>query len=169
MFEIAWSFIKNSCKNLFNSSISQDNTEMNKISEAGIEFIKKHEGCELTSYQDEAGVWTIGYGSIDGVTPNMTITQNEADKRLADHLEHMCFNVDSLIRVAVKQCQFDALCSFAYNLGLGALTRSTLLKLVNRSEFKNAADEFPKWDMAGGHISQGLVKRRADERKLFLS
>ena len=72
-------------------------------------------------------------------------------------------------RVKLNQNQFDALVSFTYNLGAGALGSSTLLGKLNRGDFEGAADEFPKWNKAGGKVLNGLVKRRAAERSLFLS
>lgn len=139
------------------------------ISPNGINLIKKFEGCKLNAYLDQAGVPTIGYGSTEGVRLSMTITQDEAEKMLKDHLDVVCHNVSGMLKVEVDQNQFDALCSFAYNLGCAALKRSTLLSLLNQGDFDGAAEQFPKWCMAGGVENAGLKRRRIAEQELFLS
>lgn len=140
-----------------------------KISKEGLDLIKKFEGVRLKAYQDIVGIWTIGYGSTDNVYEGLTITQKEADQRLCDYLNNLCKQLDNIIKVPLKQCQIDAICSFAYNLGVGALKRSTLLIKLNKSDFEGAAEEFLKWDMAKGKQIPGLTKRREAEKKLFLS
>lgn len=139
------------------------------ISQKGIDIIKKFEGCKLTAYQDQTGVWTIGYGSTENVTPNLTITQDDAEARLINHLSNICSLITGYIKVPCNQNEFDALCSFAYNLGAAALKRSTLLQKMNTGDYMGAADEFHKWCMVAGHPSPGLLRRRVAERTLFLS
>ena len=138
-----------------------------KISGAGLALIRDCEGCRLAAYRDAAGVWTIGYGDTEDVTPGLLITQAEAERRLAARLA--CFEaaVSQLVRVALRQGEFDALVSFAYNLGAGALARSTLLRKLNAGDRAGAAAEFGKWVQAGGAVLPGLVTRRARERALF--
>ena len=145
-----------------------------EISKNGLALLKRFEGCELTAYQDAAGVWTIGYGwtqPVNGVPPEkgMTITQEAVDSLLSSGVMQYERGVTSLLKVTVNQNQFDALVDFAYNLGVNALAGSTLLKKLNARDFAGAADEFPKWNKAGGRVLNGLVKRRAAERSLFLS
>lgn len=144
-----------------------------EISETGIALIKKFEGCELKAYQDSVGVWTIGYGwthPVNGrkVGAGMVITQATAESLLREGVRPFADGVSKLVTVAINQNQFDALVSFAYNLGLGSLKTSTLLKMLNAGNKKAAADEFLKWCRAGGKILNGLVKRRTAERELFL-
>ena len=138
-----------------------------KISQKGIGLIKRFEGCKLNAYICPAGIPTIGYGSTDGVTIGDSITQDEAEVLLREDLERFERGVEALAP-DVNQNQFDALVSFAYNLGLAALSGSTLLKKVKAKEWVAAADEFPKWKHAGGKVLPGLVARRAAEALLFL-
>lgn len=145
-----------------------------EMSKNGLAMLKSFEGCELTAYQDSVGVWTIGYGwtqPVNGkpVSKGMTITQDTADSLLCSGVVQYEKGVKGLLKVAVNQNQFDALVDFAYNLGVKALEGSTLLKKLNAGDYAGAADEFPRWNKAGGKVLNGLVKRRAAERSLFLS
>ncbi|MFV9175997.1 lysozyme [Serratia marcescens] len=144
------------------------------ISKNGIELIKRFEGLELEAYQDSVGVWTIGYGwtqSVDGkkIAPGMRIDQATADRLLKCGIVQYEQGVNQLVKVRITQGQFDALVSFAYNLGLRSLSTSTLLQKLNAGDTKGAADEFGKWVNAGGKRLDGLVVRRAAEREMFLS
>jgi lysozyme len=144
------------------------------MSEKGIALLKKFEGCELTAYQDSVGVWTIGYGWTQPVgdrpvSKEMVITQGVADSLLRSGIVQYAKEVAGLVNVDVNQNQLDALIDFAYNLGVKALKSSTLLKKLNAGDYAGAADEFPKWNKAGGKVLRGLVERRAAERTLFLS
>ncbi|ATF92139.1 Phage-related lysozyme (muraminidase) [Cedecea neteri] len=145
-----------------------------RMSKKGFALLTRFEGCELAAYQDPVGVWTIGYGwtkPVDGlpVAGEMVITQDVADRLLSSGIMQYEKEVAGLISVDVNQNQFDALVDFAYNLGPGALKSSTLLKKLNAGDLAGAADEFPKWNKAGGKVLRGLVERRAAERTLFLS
>jgi GH24 family phage-related lysozyme (muramidase) len=145
-----------------------------QISNAGISLIKQFEGCKLKAYQDSVGVWTIGYGwtqPVDGrkIGPGMVIDQATAERLLKCGLVQYEQGVNQLVKVIITQGQFDALVSFAYNLGLRSLSTSTLLRKLNAGDKQGAADEFGKWVNAGGVRLNGLVKRRAAERELFLS
>jgi lysozyme len=137
------------------------------ISQVGIDLIKKFEGCILHAYKDAVGVPTIGYGHTGGVIANQTITQAEADTLLRHDLDKFEDGVMNLVKVPINQNQFDALVSFSFNLGLGNLGNSTLLKYVNAKNFTAAAKEFAKWNKAGGEVLDGLTKRRAAEAALF--
>lgn len=138
-----------------------------QTSSAGVTLIKSFEGCVLKAYKDIVGVWTNGYGNTKNVTPDTTITQAQADSDLAANLKTYEDAVNQLVTVAINQCQFDALVSFAFNLGVGSLKKSTLLKLVNEGKFDEAAAQFEKWDMAGGKHVAGLTRRRQAEAALF--
>ncbi|MBE4973212.1 lysozyme [Serratia sp. X3] len=144
------------------------------ISKNGIELIKRFEGLRLKAYQDSVGVWTVGYGwtqPVDGkkVGPGMQIDQATADRLLKCGVVLYEQGVNQLVKVRITQGQFDALVSFAYNLGLRSLSTSTLLKKLNTGDKAGAADEFGKWVNAGGKRLDGLVARRAAEREMFLS
>jgi len=145
-----------------------------QTSSRGIALIKEFEGCRLTAYQDSVGVWTIGYGwtyPVDGksIKRGMTIDQATADRLLKTGLVGYENDILKLVKVKLNQGQFDALVSFTYNLGARALSTSTLLKKLNAGDCRGAADEFPRWNKAGGQVLAGLTNRRAAERSLFLS
>ncbi|EMP5337354.1 TPA: lysozyme [Citrobacter freundii] len=148
-----------------------------QTSHEGIALIKGFEGCRLTAYPDPGtggAPWTIGYGwthPIDGkpVKPGMTIDQETADRLLKTGLVSYENDVLKLVRVKLTKGQFDALVSFAYNVGSRALSTSTLLKKLNAGDIKGAADEFLRWNKAGGKVLNGLTRRREAERALFLS
>lgn len=130
---------------------------------------KAFEGCKLVSYQDSVGVWTIGYGHTRGVTPGMVCTQEMADAWLLEDMALAEADVNHVVKAAIDQGEFDAMVDFAFNLGCGAFNSSTLLKLVNEGKFDEAALQFPRWDMAGGHIVAGLLRRRLAEQASFTS
>lgn len=141
------------------------------ISRNGIELIKRFEGCKLTAYKCPAGVLTIGYGHTgDDVTEGLTISQEDANDLLFDDV--LCFEngVNNLVEgLDLSQGMFDALVCFAFNVGLGALKQSTLLKLLKDGKALEASNEFGKWNKSGGKVLDGLTKRRAAEADLFLS
>ena len=144
-----------------------------RISDKVISLIKQFEGLRLTAYQDSVGVWTIGYGwtqPVDGkpIRPGMTIKEETAERLLRTGLVGYESDVSKLVKVKLTQGQFDALVSFAYNLGPRALSTSTLLQKLNAGDYAGAADEFPRWNKAGGKVLPGLTLRREAERALFL-
>jgi len=139
-----------------------------KISEAGIALIKHYEGLQLRPYICPAGKATIGYGHTGpDVVFGITITEADADKLLREDLHFSERGVETYAHVPLTQGQFDALVSFAFNLGIGAMRDSTLLKKVNARDFEGAAAEFGKWVHGGGRVLPGLIKRRAAEVALF--
>ena len=144
-----------------------------KTATKGIELIKEFEGCRLTAYKCPAGVWTIGYGhtgTVDGkaIASGMTISAAKATELLKADLATYEAAVNSYVTAPITQNMFDALVSFAFNCGSGALKSSTLLKKLNGKDYSGAAAEFPKWNKAGGKVLNGLVRRRAREQQLFL-
>ena len=140
------------------------------ISEAGLEAIKAHEGLRLNAYKDPVGVVTIGYGSTGKhVSMGMSITESEAEALLRKDIARFEKCVTEYVTIPITQGMYDALVSFAFNLGCGALKRSTLLRDLNNSEIDKAADEFLRWDHAGGKKLAGLTRRRKEEREMFLS
>lgn len=141
-----------------------------EITNEGINLIKEFEGLELKAYLCPAGVWTIGYGHTKGVKKGQVITQLEADNLLKEDLSSFEKGVTRLIKSNINQNQFDALVSFAFNLGLTNLKSSTLLKKVNSNpDDRTIVDEFIKWIYAGGKQLEGLKKRRQAEAYLYFS
>lgn len=146
-----------------------------KTNQAGLTLIKSFEGFVPHPYQDPIGVWTIGYGSIFGLdnkrvtADHPTITEEQAVDLLVRDMTRAEQSVERNIKVPLSDNQFAALVSFVYNLGGGALQRSTLRMKLNREEYFSAADEFPKWCRANGKVLKGLVRRRNEERQLFLT
>ena len=138
------------------------------ISKKGIDLIKRFEGCRLKAYRCPAGVWTIGYGHTNNVRPDDIITQNDAEELLKRDLKVHEDNVKRVVKIALTQNQFDALVSFEYNVGYGAFANSTLLKLLNAGNYNGASKQFERWVYAGDRVLEGLVKRRKEEKGLFL-
>lgn len=139
---------------------------MNKIA---LDFIKQHEGCKLSAYKDQAGVWTIGYGSTGAsVVSGLIWTQEQADERLASDLSAFEVGVRKLLKRPLSDKPCAALISFAYNLGLGALSGSHLLQCVNSGDDVGAAKAFLVWDHIGQQEVKGLLIRRLEEAALYL-
>lgn len=138
------------------------------FSERLVALVKDFEGLQLTAYRCPAGVLTIGYGHTGPeVVPNLTITLDKADSFLRADLRFAECGVRTYSKVPLTQGQYDALTDFAFNLGIGALRDSTLMKKVNARDFEGAAAEFGKWVHGGGRVLPGLIKRRAAEVALF--
>jgi lysozyme len=138
-----------------------------KTGTKGIELIKHLEGCELEAYKCAAGVWTIGYGHIKGVTPESVITQEQAEQMLVEELNEYEGYINDMVTTPLSQNQFDALVSWVYNLGGGNLKASTLLKVVNQGEFDGVPAQIMRWNKAGGKVLEGLTRRRQAEADLF--
>ena len=137
------------------------------IGQKGIELIKHFEGCELEAYKCPAGVWTIGYGHIKGVSEGMSITQAQAEQMLLDELKEYENYINELVVVDLSQNQFDALVSWVYNLGPANLKSSTLLKVLNSGDYAGVPDQIERWNKAGGKVLEGLIRRRQAESSLF--
>lgn len=143
-----------------------------RTSQAGQNLIKEFEGLRLNAYRCPAGVLTIGYGHTSAagpptVTSTMKISQAEAEQMLANDLLRYEVAVEKAVIVPLTQNQFDALVSFAYNCGIGALQKSTLLKRLNRGEYDAVPAELMKWNKAGGKELAGLTRRRRAEAKMW--
>lgn len=138
-----------------------------KISETGIALIKRFEGCKLNAYLCPAGVLTIGYGHTGEVKQGMVWTQQQADDALARDLQSFESAVSACVTVPITQSQFDALVSFAFNCGVGALRKSTLLRLLNAGDYVGAEKQFARWISKGTAAEKGLRRRRKAEALLF--
>lgn len=140
----------------------------NKLSNNGLELIKKHEGLRLKTYDDGVGILTIGYGSTgDDVYWGLTITQEQAEKLLKEDVTWAEDVVNSVVLVDLNQNEFDALVSFVFNIGSEAFSNSTLLKYLNRNKRDDASNEFSRWIYGGGRKLDGLIVRRQKEQALF--
>ena len=158
-----------------------------KVSDSAIEVIKHHEGKRNKPYLCPALLWTIGYGHV--LYPEQAKLKLEERKAYPLRPEHDKIWSDGGIEAILRNCDlarfeigvlrlcpssadsqshFDALVSISFNIGLGALQSSTLRMKYNRGDYAGAADEFLKWNKGGGRVLSGLVKRRSDERSLFL-
>ena len=158
-----------------------------KVSPAAIQMIKHHEGVRVKPYRCPALLWTVGVGHV--IDPShaaikyedrkslpipdgwdRVLSMGEVDAILAQDLGRFERGVLRLCPAASgRQGVFDSLVSFAFNVGLGNLQRSSLRMKTNRGDYEDAADEFLKWTKAAGKVLPGLVKRRNDERALYLS
>ena len=137
-------------------------------SDAGLAMTRQFEGCELNAYQDQVGVWTIGYGHTGrDVVAGLTITQDQANALLASDIAGSAAYVNQVVTVALQQNQFDALVDFVFNLGRAAFGGSTMLKQLNAGNFAAAAGQFVLWDHAGGQVVMGLLRRRQAEQAMF--
>jgi lysozyme len=147
---------------------------MRHMTDQGLALIKRFEGFSATPYICPAGWWTIGWGAIhdlDGqpVTADTPpVTEEEAETLLRRDVTAAERAVLRLITVPVSDGRFDALASFAFNLGGGALQRSTLRRKVNREEHADVPDEFRKWVWGGGRKLPGLIRRREAEAVLYV-
>lgn len=143
------------------------------LNEKGWEFLRAHEGFRAKSYRDVVGVWTVGYGHTGRagppeVTPDTTITEQEARALLKREAESFADAVRPLFKRKLNTDQFSALVSFAYNVGMKNFARSSVLKAVNAGDDAAVARRLALWIKAGGRVWPGLVRRRAAEAAMFL-
>lgn len=157
-----------------------------KVSDYALKSIIHHEGVRYKPYRCPANLWTIGVGSVlypkQGLMTlsdrllvqldpkdNRIFTKDEVDAILKKDLHRFERGVLRYCPTIATQGQFDALVSFSFNVGLGTLQRSTLRQKHNRGDFDSAAAEFMKYTKGGGKVLKGLVNRRKDEMKIYLS
>ncbi|QNM98958.1 lysozyme [Chitinimonas koreensis] len=139
-----------------------------KISQRGLDLICRFEGLRLTAYLCPAGVLTIGYGHTGpDVHERMTITEAQARALLEADANRFAAEVADMLTINTSQDQFDALVSFAYNVGAPKLRGSTLLRRHNAGRFSDAASQFAVWNKAGGKVLAGLEARRRDEAMMY--
>lgn len=159
--------------NIFKTS-KQISKQINnlKISDKGINFISNFEGKRYKMYKDAAGLPTIGIGHL--IKPNekelltKTLTENEVNELFRNDLKGFENAVNNSVKVSLNQNQYDALVSFSFNVGIGSFQGSTLLKLLNAGKYSEAAEQFQRWNKAGGKPIYGLTRRRNEEKQLFL-
>ena len=142
------------------------------ISAKGLQMIKNKEGFRSKAYQDEGGIWTIGYGHTGNVKPGDTITKEKAETLLRSEVKKFENTVNKKVKVPISQNMFDALTVLCYNIGQGAFSDSTLLKKLNAGDYRGAQAQFAVWNKVKDKnnnyvVSEGLTKRRAEEAALF--
>ena len=144
------------------------------VSKAGIALIKHHEGVRSRPYRCPAHLWTVGVGHLIGdgkLLPdswNRTFSTEEIDGLLKSDLRRFELGISKMLpNVLLRQCEFDCLVSFAFNLGLGTFQRSTLRQALLRGDKTAAMESLVKYCRAGGKILKGLQTRRLDEKALF--
>lgn len=153
-----------------------------KLSPSGYDFIARWEGLELKAYRDSAGLWTIGIGHlltrselssgkiyIGGLMVKWRngISEQEAYTLFEQDASKTIQAIRSGVTALINQNHFDALVSWTFNVGVGAFSNSTLLRLLNQKQYGMAAKQFERWIWSGGRIVQGLINRRKAERELF--
>jgi lysozyme len=145
------------------------------INEAGLDLIKHYEGWRSSPYLCSAARATIGWGSTwdrngNAVTlDHLDITKEQGEYLLLREVRHSEKAIRKLVKTELTENMFSSLCSFIYNVGSGNFQKSTMRMKLNRGQYESAADEYPKWRKAGGRIIKGLVRRRKQERELFLT
>jgi lysozyme len=152
------------------------------MSENGLELLKQWEGFELKVYKDSAGLPTIGVGHLitksEQASGNITIagvpvkyaaglTDQQVVDLLGQDVKPAEQAVNNGVKVTLEQNQFDALVSFTFNVGVGAFNGSTLLKVLNQSQYDQVPTQLRRWNKAGGKVVQGLVNRRENEIRLW--
>jgi lysozyme len=148
---------------------------LRQINQAGLDLIKGFEGyaraiagsTDVKAYQDVVGIWTIGYGHTGSdVHSGLRITQAQAENLLRGDLATAERIVTNAVKVSLSDNEYAALVSFVFNTG--SLPGTTLLRLLNAGDRAGAADQFLRWNKAGGSVVEGLTRRRKAERALFL-
>ena len=137
------------------------------MSAAGLDLIKSFEGFRAQPYYCAGGKLTVGYGHTSGVWQGMRVSEKDADVFLRVDVQRIEREVDELVKVPLSQGQYDALISFTFNVGVGALQKSTLLRLLNEGNYAAVPEQMKRWTKAGGKDLPGLVRRREAEAELF--
>lgn len=144
-----------------------------ELNERGLELLKTFEGCRLRAYPDPGtggDPWTVGYGHTGPeVVPGLIWTQDQCDRELVYDVARFCEAVEEALTVDVSENEFAAMVCLAFNIGAAAFRKSTLLRLVNEGDMAGAAEQFLRWNRAGGRVMEGLTRRRTAERALFLA
>jgi lysozyme len=140
-----------------------------RTSLGGLELIANLEGCRLSPYQCSAGVWTSGIGHTAGVKPGQAISERDAAVNLVADVMRVERRLGQCMPVAMPQPVYDAVVSFAFNVGTGAACKSTLAHFINQQQWPQACNQLPRWVYVNGVKSQGLINRRASERTLCMT
>ena len=146
--------------------VSNEKAKMT-ISKTGVKLIQDWEGYRSKAYLCSAGVWTIGWGHTATARRGMRIDKNEGQRLFNKDIQVYVNAVNRLVSVPLNQNQFDALVSFCFNLGAGALSSSSLLRELNSGNYFSAANWFERYVYGGGRKLEGLIRRRKAEKKLF--
>lgn len=132
------------------------------------DLTKESEGLKLQAYQDPGGIWTIGYGQTGKwVISGLTCTKEQAEEWLNDNYDKIIKQIQQVVKVELNDNQLGALCDFVYNLGIGQLSSSTLLSLLNQGDYTGACDQLSRWVYQGRVKLPGLVIRREREQQLW--
>ena len=138
-----------------------------KVSQECVNLVKFFEGFEAKAYLCPANVWTIGYGRTKNVKEGDVVNKRQAERDLLEELEEFGNQVFFAVQVPLEQNEFDALTSWTYNLGVGNLQSSTLLKKLNSGDKNSVPSEMLRWNKAAGKVLAGLTRRREAEAKLW--
>jgi len=133
-----------------------------------VSLIGDFEGKRNEAYRDIVGVWTICYGETRGIQPGDTATDAQCDAMLAEGIAEFEAGLDQCLTADVPIESKIAFVSWAYNVGVGAACRSTLVRKANAGDLRGACNELPRWNRAGGRVIRGLTNRRMTERDLCL-
>jgi lysozyme len=134
-----------------------------KTSAAGLALIADFEGCRLSAYQCSAGVWTNGIGHTAGVRPQTHISERQAAVNLVEDVMRVEKGIARCMPAAMPQPVYDAVVSFAFNVGVAAACKSTLAFFINKDQWRDACEQLPRWVFVKGERNTGLERRRADE------
>lgn len=133
-------------------------------------IIRDFEGESLVAYKCPAGKWTISYGLTGGnIKEGLVITKEQSERMFMERIAQVSNNIFPLIKVSLTKNQFIAILSFVWNIGIGAFSSSTLLKLLNQKKYTEASSQFLRWNKVNGKVLNGLTKRRQAEKDLFLN
>ena len=138
-----------------------------KVSQECIDLVKFFEGFEPRAYLCPANVWTIGYGRTKNVREGDVVNEAQAERDLFEELDEFAEQVLNTVKVDLEQNELDALTSWTYNLGVGNLQSSTLLKKLNSGDKNSVPSEMVRWNKAAGKVLAGLTRRREAEAKLW--
>ncbi len=138
-----------------------------KVSQECIDLVKFFEGFEPRAYLCPANVWTIGYGRTKNVKEGDELTELQAERDLLEELDEFAEQVLNTVKISLDQNELDALTSWTYNLGVGNLQSSTLLKKLNSGDKNSVPSEMVRWNKAAGKVLAGLTRRREAEAKLW--
>ena len=138
-----------------------------KVSQECVNLVKFFEGFEAKAYLCPANVWTIGYGRTRNVKEGDIVNEIQAERDLLEELEEFANQVLNTVKVSLTQNELDALTSWTYNLGVGNLQSSTLLKKLNSGDKNSVPSEMLRWNKAAGKVLAGLTRRREAEAKLW--